>query len=55
MFLDKNDAENAKKSMEELRGLKDSLKIAEELEEEEKRDLEFQRDNKKINENKKSR
>ncbi|EPY6492398.1 phage major capsid protein [Clostridium sporogenes] len=52
-FLDKNDAENAKKSMEELRGLKDSLKIAEELEEEEKRDLEFQRDNKKINETKK--
>lgn len=45
-FLDKNDSENAKKAMEELRGLKDSLKIAEELEEEEKRDLENQRNKK---------
>lgn len=46
-LLDKNDSENAKKAMEELRGLKDSLKIAEELEEEEKRDLESQKHSKK--------
>lgn len=51
-FLDKNDAGNAKKAMEELRGLKDSLKIAEELEAEEKRDLESQRGKKNFNETK---
>lgn len=43
VFLDKNDAENAKKAMEELRGLKDSLKIAEELEQEERQSLEMQK------------
>jgi len=44
-FLDKKDSENAKKTMEELRGLKENLKIAEELEEEEKRSLENQKNN----------
>ena len=43
-FLDESKSEEAKTAMEELRGLKDSLKIAEQLEEEEKRDLEAQRD-----------
>ena len=43
-FLDENKSEEAKTAMEELRALKDNLKIAEELEEEEKRDLESQRD-----------
>jgi HK97 family phage major capsid protein len=41
-FLNENKADEAKKAMEELRGLKDSLKIAEELEEQEKRDLQKQ-------------
>ncbi|WP_286909304.1 phage major capsid protein [Clostridium sp. UBA1652] len=41
-FLDKSDLENSKKANEELRALKESLVIAEELEEEEKRDLEKQ-------------
>ena len=45
-FLNESKAEEAKTAMEELRGLKESLKIAEELEEEEKRDLESQRDSK---------
>lgn len=46
-FLKENKAEDAKKAMEELRGLKEKLKIAEELEQSEKEDLENQRDNKR--------
>lgn len=42
-FLDNKDAEKAKAANEELRALKDSLKIAEELEVDEKRDLESQK------------
>lgn len=45
-FIDAKDAEKAKVSNEELRGLKESLKIAEELEAEEKRDLENQKNEK---------
>lgn len=45
-FLEKSDNENAKKAMEELKGLKDTVKIAEELEADEKRDLENQKENK---------
>lgn len=45
-FVSENKSEEAKKSMEELRGLKENLKIAEELEEGEKRDLEQQKNNK---------
>ncbi|MDU1566419.1 MAG: phage major capsid protein [Clostridium sp.] len=41
-FTDAKDLENAKKAMEELRNLKETLKIEEELEESEKRDLEKQ-------------
>lgn len=43
-LLKDSKAEEAKKAMEELRGLKESLKIAEELEEEERKSLESQRD-----------
>ncbi|MBY6874530.1 phage major capsid protein [Clostridium botulinum] len=46
-FLEKSDSENAKKVMEELRGLKDSLKIAEELEQEEREALEKQKNKEK--------
>lgn len=46
-FIDNKDAENARKANEELRGLKDSLKIAEELEETEKRELENQKNEEK--------
>lgn len=45
-FLDAKDAIKAKTANEELRGLKDSLVITEELEEEEKRELENQNKNK---------
>lgn len=41
-FADSKELENAKKAMDELRVLKDTLKIEEELEETEKRDLENQ-------------
>lgn len=55
-FLAENKAEEAKKAMEELRELKGNLEITLELEDEEKRDLESQRDaknkDKKSNENK---
>lgn len=51
-FLEGNKAEEAKAAMEELRGLKDNLKIAEELEEEEKRALEAQKGGKVNNMNK---
>ena len=43
-FISAKDSENAKKANEELRQLKETLKIAEELEEEERRSLERQRD-----------
>ena len=43
-LLTENKAEEAKAAMEELRALKGNLKIAEELEKDEKRDLENQRD-----------
>lgn len=43
-FISAKDSENAKKANEELRDLKETLKIAEELEEEERRNLERQRD-----------
>lgn len=46
-FLDAKDAEKAKTANEELRDLKESLKIAEELEAEEVRDLENQDKNEK--------
>ncbi len=46
-FIDTKDAEKAKVANEELRGLKDSLAIAEELEAEEVRDLENQDKNEK--------
>ena len=46
-FLDAKDAAKAKVSNEELRGLKDSLVIALELETEEKMELENQERNKK--------
>lgn len=50
-FLDAKDVEKAKVANEELRGLKDSLKIAEELGEEEERELLGQNKNKeKVNE-----
>lgn len=42
-LLEENKAEDAKIVMAELRGLKESLKIAEELEAEEKRELELQK------------
>lgn len=42
-FLDAKDAVKAKEANEELRALKESLKIAEELDEDEKRDLESQK------------
>lgn len=45
-FIEENKAEDAEKAMEELRKLKQNLKIAEELEQAEKTDLENQRDNK---------
>jgi HK97 family phage major capsid protein len=51
-FVNENKSEEAKKTMEELRGLKENLKIAEELEESEKRDLENQKNNKEERGNK---
>ncbi|MCJ8173971.1 phage major capsid protein [Clostridium botulinum] len=52
-FIKDKKVAEAEKSMEEKRELEKLIKAAEELEEEEKRDLEFQRDNNKINEIKK--
>ena len=43
-FTDTKDLENAKKAMDELRVLRETLTIEEALEEEEKRDLENQKE-----------
>ena len=46
-FTDNKDLENAKKAMEELRTLQETLKIEEELEASELRDLKQQKENRK--------